>query len=360
MRPIRPAVELTARDREILRDVVQTFILVGEPVSSRSVAKHVQHGVSAATIRNVMADLEEWGYLEQPHTSAGRVPSSAGYHLYIESLMEKGSLSDDDRRRIDGDLHGGEAAPGRLVALTSQLLSRLSGQIGILVTPAIGDTVLRTVDFVPLSGRRVLCVVVSEAGFVENKLLESRGGAVARRADPDLELPDRELPRQDAAQHPRAPARRDDRRADADGRAPRTRDLPRPALARIDPGAGGAGRGHGAAAGARPELENLSRVRLLLDTFADRQRLVGLLSQCMDGSGVRVVIGEDSSVTSDLGFSLVARPFGAGERRPGNAGHLRSFAHGLRAHHPFGRLSGRIPVAGARVEREPIGQLELS
>ena len=78
MRPVRPAVELTPRDREILRDVVQTFILVGEPVRSRAVAKHVQHGASAATTRNVMADLEEWGYLEQPHTSAGRVPSSAG------------------------------------------------------------------------------------------------------------------------------------------------------------------------------------------------------------------------------------------------------------------------------------------
>mgnify|MGYP003556688335 CR=1 FL=1 len=141
MRPVRPALELTLRDREILRDVVQTFILVGEPVSSRSVAKHAQHGVSAATIRNVMADLEEWGYLEQPHTSAGRVPSSAGYHLYIEALMEKGSLSEDDRRRIDGDFHGGEAEPGRLVAMTSRLLSRLSGQIGILVTPALGDDV---------------------------------------------------------------------------------------------------------------------------------------------------------------------------------------------------------------------------
>lgn len=311
MRPLRPAIELTPRDREILRDVVQTFILVGEPVSSRAVAKHVQHGVSAATIRNVMADLEEWGYLEQPHTSAGRVPSSAGYHLYIEALMEKEGLSEDDRRRIDGDLKSGEAAPGRLVALTSQLLSRLSGQIGILVTPAIGDTVLRTVDFMPLSGRRVLCVVVSEAGFVENKLLEV-----------EEELSREELIRISnyLTENYRGKTLRNirerllaamtDERTQMDELLGRAISLAQRSLESTQ---GPEVLVEGTARLiARPELENVARVRLLLDTFSDRQRLVGLLNQCMEGGGVRVVIGEDSSVTSDLGFSLIARPFGTG------------------------------------------------
>ena len=79
--------KLSRRDREILMDVVRTFILKGAPVSSRSVAKHEQHGVSAATIRNTMAELEEEGFLTQPHTSAGRVPTAAGYHFYIDSLQ---------------------------------------------------------------------------------------------------------------------------------------------------------------------------------------------------------------------------------------------------------------------------------
>src|ERR1700710_1090681 len=77
---------LSARDREILKDVILTYILNAEPVSSRSVAKH-NFGLSAATIRNVMADLEEWGYLMQPHTSAGRVPTTAAYHLFLPSMM---------------------------------------------------------------------------------------------------------------------------------------------------------------------------------------------------------------------------------------------------------------------------------
>ena len=168
--------ELNARDREILRDVVRTLILEGEPVSSRTVARHSRHGVSAATIRNVMADLEKFGLLEQPHSSAGRVPSRAGYHLYIESLMEARALSPEERERIDGglgELSGDGIAPERIVGRASQLLSDLSGQIGILVTPAIGDTVLKSIELVALSGRRLLCVVVSESGFVESKLIEA-------------------------------------------------------------------------------------------------------------------------------------------------------------------------------------------
>src|SRR5215207_6057839 len=87
MEPKNPAI-LTPRDREILKDVILTYILTAEPVSSRSVAKHGQLGLSAATIRNVMADLEEWGFLAQPHTSAGRVPTRAAYHLFIKTMME--------------------------------------------------------------------------------------------------------------------------------------------------------------------------------------------------------------------------------------------------------------------------------
>ncbi len=359
MRSVRPAIELTPRDREILRDVVQTFILVGEPVSSRAVAKHMQHGVSAATIRNVMADLEEWGYLEQPHTSAGRVPSSAGYHLYIEALMEKGSLSEDDRRRIDGDLRGGEAEPGRLVALTSQLLSRLSGQIGILVTPAIGDTVLRTVDFVPLSGRRVLCVVVSEAGFVENKLLEV-----------EEELSREELIRISnyltenfrgktlRTIRERLLAAMSDERTQVDellGRAislaQRSLESPQGPEVLVE----GTAR-----LLARPELENVARVRLLLDTFS-ASPAPGRPAQSVHGWRRRAG-GHRRGQLGDLGSGIQSRRAAVRDRRrgrrrgAGNARDLRPFAHGLRAHHSSGRLSGRIPVAGARGERQPIGK----
>ena len=315
----RSYIELNARDREILRDIVSTFILEGQPVSSRAVAKHVRHGVSAATIRNVMADLEERGYLEQPHSSAGRVPSRAGYHLYIESLMEARALSEGERGRIDADLKSGESQPEKIVGVASQLLSDLSGQIGILVTPAIGDTHLRSIDFVPLSGRRILCVVVSEAGFVENKLIES-----------DEELSRDELVRISNyltenyrgrslhAIRERLLGAMKDERTQVDLLLARAISL---AQRGLEPSAGPDVLVEGTSQLlARRELEDVARVRRLLDTFADRQRLVGLLNLCLEGGGVRVVIGDDSDVTSDLGFSLVARAYGANDTSRGTLG----------------------------------------
>src|SRR3982751_285783 len=145
----RDQATLNARDRDILKDVILTYILNAEPVSSRSVAKH-NFGLSAATIRNVMADLEELGYLAQPHTSAGRVPTAAAYHLYIEEMMEAQKPSAKERRYIDDNLRAIPSDAAQLGEVTSHLLSELSHQVGIVVAPAVGDTVLKAVDFVAL------------------------------------------------------------------------------------------------------------------------------------------------------------------------------------------------------------------
>jgi len=164
---------LSARDREILRDVIRTYILTGEPVGSRTVSKIERHGLSAATIRNVMADLEELGYLSHPHTSAGRIPTRAGYHLFIQTLMENRSLPARERRYIDEALKAAPPDSEQLLQITGHLLSELSGQASIVLAPAIGDTVLKAVDFVPLGERRVLCVVVSTGGFVDSKVIDT-------------------------------------------------------------------------------------------------------------------------------------------------------------------------------------------
>src|SRR5262245_50067990 len=166
-----PSPPLTGRDRELLRDVIYTFIVGGEPVSSRAVAKQERHALSSASIRNIMADLEEKGYLRQPHTSAGRVPTPAGYHFYIETLMRQRLVPVKDRRYIDSHLDAASGGEERMAAAT-QLLSELTHHVGVVLIPALGDTVLRTVEFVPVSGRRVLCVVVSSTGFIDSKLVE--------------------------------------------------------------------------------------------------------------------------------------------------------------------------------------------
>jgi heat-inducible transcriptional repressor len=343
MAELRRGFELSARDREILRDVVRAYLLSGEPVSSRAVARQGALGVSSATIRNTMADLEDAGYLEQPHTSAGRVPSPTGLHFYIDSLMEARDLEADERREIEGELGaGGEGGP-RLVDTTTRLLSRLSGQVGVVLTPAFGDTVLEAIDLVPLSGRRVLCVVVSKSGFVEHKLIEG-----------DEELGRDELVRISnyltenfrgltlRAIRERLLSLMSEERAQVDRLLARAIVLAGRGL-----GTGGEAdvRFEGTSALLVRESSDIDRVRRLLDTFAERQRLVDLLSQCLDGSGVRVTIGEDSDLTSDLGLTLVARAYGAEGRMRGTLGILGP------ARMPYERIIPLVDYLGEALSR---------
>lgn len=312
--------ELSDRDREILKAVIASYILSAEPVSSRLVAKQGGLGLSAATIRNVMADLEEWGYLAQPHTSAGRVPTGVAYHLFIESLMDEPKLSARDRRYIDDNLTAAPAADAeQLMAATSHLLSELSSQVGIVVTPVAGDTVLKAVDFVPLSGRKVLSVVVSTSGFIDNKVIET----------------DRPLSREKLVEisnyltanfagmtlreiRDRLVAMMSEERAQMDRLLGLSIELARQGLD-VGTEAGVVVDGTSTVLN-QPELADIQRVRRLFDTFADRARLVRMLNQCMSGTGLRVLIGEDSDLTSELGFSYVATTYGIGDQPMGTLG----------------------------------------
>jgi heat-inducible transcriptional repressor len=303
---------LPSRDRAILRDVVSQFILTGEPVSSRVLAKSERHGVSAATIRNVMADLEELGLLSHPHTSAGRVPTEEGYHVYIDSLMPSRGISVRHRAYIDRSLERKENGD-KLLDSASQLLSELSNQIAIVVTP-IGDTTVRAIDFVKLSERRVLCVVVSGGGFIDNKVIETAA-----------DFPREELVRISNYVNHRFAGRSvreirnrllelmAEERAAVDELLANAIQLADRAFASDQqPALHFEGT---ASLLALPELGDLERVRRLLDTFADKASLVQMLSQLIEGPGVRVVIGEESELTSPLDFSLVATSFGVGETR---------------------------------------------
>ena len=310
---------LSAREREILRDIILMHILSAEPISSRSVAKQGRHGLSAATIRNIMADLEELGYLRQPHTSAGRVPTGAGYHLFVESLMGSRTVPARVRRYIDEHLRGAPDDADGLISVTSHLLSELSQQVGIVVTPAMGDTVLRAIEFVPLSGSRVLVVVVAETGFVDNKVIDT----------------EQQLPREDLVRisnyltenfsgktlreiRDRLLSMMAEERAQVDQILGTTLALAKRSLDQV------AERevlvdGTSMILG-QPELSDVVRVRRLIETFTDKARLVQMLNACVQSEGVRVVIGEDSDLTSELDFSLVATRYGVGERHLGTLG----------------------------------------
>ncbi len=305
---------LSKRDREILREITLAYIQTGEPVSSRSVAKLRGNELSAATIRNIMADLEEWGFLIQPHASAGRVPTGAGYHAYIDSLMPTRLVPARARRYIDEHLRESSEDGEALASIATHLLTDLSHQIGIVVAPAFGDVVLKALTFVKVSGKRVLCVLVSTGGSVDNKVIETL-----------RPLPRRELTRisnylTDSFAGLTLRQIRDrllklmaEERAQLDQLLANAIALAQQAVGQEEEqellieGT--------SAVLTQPELADLERVRRLMDTFTDKARLVRMLSGLIDGSGVRVVIGDDSDLTSDLDFSLVATTYGS-EKRP--------------------------------------------
>jgi heat-inducible transcriptional repressor len=203
----------------------------------------------------------------------------------------------------------------------SHLLSELSSQMGIVVTPAMGETVLKAVDFIPVSGRKVLCIVVSSTGFIDNKVIET-----------EEEIPREELVRisnyltESFGGHTLREIRERLLRLMGEERAQMDRVLARTIeLART-------GFSVGEVPGvvvdgtsmllSKPELSDVQRVRRMFEAFADKARLVKILNQCIQGGGVRVLIGEDSELTSELDFSVVATAYAVGDRPLGTLGIL--------------------------------------
>jgi heat-inducible transcriptional repressor len=158
------------REREILTAIVETFIATGEPVGSRTLARSNREGLSSATIRNVMADLADAGMLEQPHTSAGRVPSTEAYRYYVEQLTGKARLSNEDESIIQDSLHG-IADVQEFMERTSHVLSLLSRNVGVTVAIAGAKNALEHVYFSRLGDQKVLAVVVTRSGLVRDRVL---------------------------------------------------------------------------------------------------------------------------------------------------------------------------------------------
>jgi heat-inducible transcriptional repressor len=159
------------REREILTAIVETFISTGEPVGSRALARASREGLSPATIRNVMADLADAGYLEQPHTSAGRVPSAAAYRYYVEQLSGRAQLSPADESIIQDSLHG-VVDIEEFMERTSHVLSLISHNVGLAVAVSGGPkNALEHVYFSRLGEQKVLAVVVTKSGLVRDRVL---------------------------------------------------------------------------------------------------------------------------------------------------------------------------------------------
>ncbi len=163
--------ELSERKMQILKTLIDDYIQTAQPVGSRTISRKHELGLSSATIRNEMADLEEMGYISQPHTSAGRVPSDKGYRFYVDHLMQVHTLAMEEIQQIRSAIESRMNEINALICRTSDIVSMITGYTSIALSPNLTKVMLKTVQIVPVDERKGLVVVVTSGGVVKNHVV---------------------------------------------------------------------------------------------------------------------------------------------------------------------------------------------
>lgn len=165
--------ELTERERQVLLSIIEQHVLTASPIGSRTLSKSSDLKLSPASIRNVMADLEERGLIGHPHTSAGRIPTDLGYRYYVNSIMETIALSDEERHFIESQLQG--AIPNALqdlIRTSSHILSKISHQLAIVSAPSLGRGVLQRLELVQVASDKIMVIITIRSGIVKSIILQ--------------------------------------------------------------------------------------------------------------------------------------------------------------------------------------------
>lgn len=171
MRTLHPET-LENRKRKLLQAVIYQYVRTAKPVGSHVIVDKFNFGLSSATVRNLLADLEKEGYLVQPHTSAGRIPTDKGYRFYVDSLMEIQALASAEEEKIRKEYAVRTKELEGLMVSTSRMLSAMSHYTGMVLSPRMDKTLLRHLQLVPLGGQQVLVVVVSKTGLIRHRVVE--------------------------------------------------------------------------------------------------------------------------------------------------------------------------------------------
>ncbi|HLY54504.1 MAG TPA: heat-inducible transcriptional repressor HrcA [Stellaceae bacterium] len=300
---------LNARSREILRLVVDAYVETGEPVGSRTVSRRPGLGLSAATIRNVMADLEEAGLLHAPHTSAGRLPTEAGLRLFVDGLLELGRLSEEERRNLEARCAAaGKSLPQALEEATLAL-SGLSHCAGLVLAPK-NERPLKHIEFVNLGPGRALVVLVTEDGMVENRIVEVPVGIPAsalvtagnflsaKVVGRTLDEARAEIAREIAAN-----------RAELDELTQRLVEAGLASWAGTASDGALIVRGQANLLDDVSAVEDLERVRTLFGLLETRDSLLKLVEAAGAGQGVRIYIGAANPLFGVAGCSMVIAPY---------------------------------------------------
>lgn len=297
---------LDERGREVLKTLIQLHVLTGEPVGSETLARHLDRQVSPATLRNVMAELERLGFLDHPHTSAGRMPTDDGYRYYVDSLTGRTPLPPQDAAAIASGLRPPERSPERVLEKASGLLSRLSRNVGFVIAPDMAHTRFVRIDLVRLPYPRILVVLVSTTGFVTQKVIaveeEMTQDALQTCAN-YLNAHFVGMPL-DAIRARLLELMREEK-ALYDSLLKSVVTVGGQAFAADESTASVFLDGTSNIVG-RPEFEDIGRMRQLFQTFEEKGRLVRILNACIAGQGVRIVIGHENPDPELHDMALVA------------------------------------------------------
>jgi heat-inducible transcriptional repressor len=311
---------LDTRSRAILKEIIRVHVDTGRPVSSRTLFKSHRFGLSPASIRNIMADLTDGGYLAQPHTSAGRIPTDRAYRLYIDELMRQRKVADDVREQVDCDLHSAEGDVGRLFTAASRLLSELSGEVGFVVAPDALHTVVKSLRFLPVARGKILAVQVNEPDVVLSRVLETDADYSAAELAAISDLVTREYGGVTLHEIRRrliaAVARQ---KAEVDRIAGNASALARRAL-QMDDGADRVFVDGTARLLEKPEFADVFSLKRIFRAFEERAKLLELVSRYMDAPGTSVVLGSEDDHAVDPRLSAVLTSYGTGETLTGMLG----------------------------------------
>lgn len=305
---------LNERSRAIFRLIVDSYMQSGEPVGSRTLSKLASLNLSPATIRNVMADLEGAGLLYAPHTSAGRLPTQQGLRLYIDGLMQIGELGADDRSEIETRCRAAGQSLPRMMEQAGSLLAGLSAAAGIVVAPKT-DKPVKQIQFVPLEPGRVLIVLVTADGMVENRVMDvaaDTSSAVLTAAANFLNA--RLAGKTIAAARVTIEEEITQNRAQLDNL---TAALVQRGLA-LDPQGPAEHiivRGQSRLLEDVKAIEDLERARQLLAALEEQKTMARLLEATQDAEGIQIYIGAENNVFEHAGWSMVIAPYKSAQNR---------------------------------------------
>lgn len=301
---------LTPRAQQLLRALIERYVQDGQPVGSRTLAKDAGLTLSPATIRNVMADLEDMGFVSAPHTSAGRIPTAQGYRFFVDTLMRVKPLDAAAVRELQSSLQGDAGDMPSIMSSASSLLSQFTHMAGVVTVPRGERVTLRQIEFLPLSDRRVLAILVINKSEVQNRILQTN----REYTQDELTVAANFINARCAGKE--LPAIR----AVIVDEMEKARATMNQAMIDMVSVAHSAFDGHQERRGEYvmagetnlmdfSELSDVEKLRRLFDAFSQKRDLLDLLDRSIEASGVQIFIGEESGFQILDDCSVVASPY---------------------------------------------------